>query len=60
MKQVLVDAKYNENDVEILEIEPVSQEEYIFIIYHRRLKFRFKIRGMYSVQTKEVIVKSVE
>ena len=43
-----------------MEIKPVSQEEYIFIIYHRRLKFRFRIIGRYSVETKQVFINSVE
>ena len=58
--QVLSDTKYSANEVEILEITPVSQEEYIFIIYHRRLRYRFRIRGWYSAQENKVVIKFIE
>lgn len=54
LKFVLSEKQYNEADVEIVEITPVSQEEYIFIIYHRRYRYRFRIRGRYDTTTKSV------
>lgn len=48
--EVLAEKKYKESDVEIVDITPVSQEEYIFIIYHKIYRIRFRIKGFYSVK----------
>ena len=58
--QVLAENKYSANEVEVLEITPVSQEKYIFIIYHITLRCRFRIVGWYSSQEKKVVIQEVE
>lgn len=57
---ILADKKYKQNDVEIISITPVSQEEYIFIIYHIIYKIRFRFRGFYSVKNKKVTIEEAE
>lgn len=58
--EVLAEKKYKESDVEIVDITPVSQEEYIFIIYHRIYRIRFRIKGFYSVKNSKTTVENVE
>lgn len=58
--EVLAEKKYRESDVEIVEITPVSQEQYIFIIYHRIYRIRFRIKGFYSVKDSKTTVENVE
>lgn len=58
--EVLAEKKYKESDVEIVDITPVSQEEYIFIIYHKIYRIRFRIKGFYSVKNSKTTVENVE
>lgn len=60
LSAVLAEKKYKENEIEVVEATPISQEEYIFIIYHRVYRIRFRIRGRYSVKMNKVSLDQVE
>ena len=57
---ILNQRQWKEADIEVLEITPVSQFSYIFIIYHRIYRFRFRINANYNIQTKKVTVEKTE
>ena len=58
--ELLKSKNYNEQDVEIISISPISQTRYIFIIYHRRFRYRFRIRASYNTKTRKVNMEKVE
>ena len=59
-QEALVSQNFNTNEVEIMEIQPISQTEYEFIIYNKVKKFRYRVKGAYSTQTKTVKIEKIE
>ena len=58
--EVLSSKNFQTKDIKILDINAVSQTEYIFFIYHRTLKLRFKIEGSFSAKIGKATLKKVE
>jgi len=58
--QVLTTQGFDTTEVQILDINAISQSEYLFIIYHRILKLRYKAQASYNVKTGVVSVKKIE
>lgn len=60
LQALLKEKNFKEQEVEIVSVTRVSQTEYIFIIYHRRYKYRYRVRGSYDTKTREAKISKIE
>jgi hypothetical protein len=58
--EVLTTKGFDSKDTQILDITPISQSEYVFVIYHRILRLRFRAHASFNVKIGSVTIKKVE